>query len=82
MRRNGWGVEWHSRNRLDGVSRYLLWKCPGQPLFFETRQECRAYIQETYSHIRHRPDLRAEPHGYRMPQAVRVVVEVRKVSDE
>lgn len=73
-----WAPEWHSVNRLDGDTRYLMWRpAPGGPLpaLFRTRRECRAYIEATLGYIRERPDLRAEPHGWCMPQPVRVTVE-------
>ena len=68
-----WGVEWRSKNRLDGEQKRMQW-CTEIRLF-RTRLEARAFIDEAYGYIRHRPDLRAEPHGWRMPVAVRVVVE-------
>jgi hypothetical protein len=49
--------------------RHLLWS----PLF-HTRREARLYIDEKFGYIRRRIDLRVEPHGWRMPRAVRVVV--------
>ena len=64
-----WGVQWHSRNRLDGDRRHLMWS----PLF-HNRREARLYIDEKFGYIRRRIDLRVEPHGWRMPRAVRVVV--------
>jgi len=73
-----WGVEWHSVNRLDGDTRHIMWD-QGKPLFFHTRREARAYIQERYGYIKEREDLQREPHGWRMPQAVPVEVIVRKV---
>ncbi len=68
-----WAVEARS-GRLDGDRRYLVWGSP--PRLFYTRRECREYIEATHGYIRHRPDLRAEPFGLRMPQAVLVAVEV------
>lgn len=67
-----WGVEWHSRNRLDGYRRHLVWD--EEVRLFRTRKLARAFIDEKYGYIRHRPDLRAEPHGWFMPRAVRVMV--------
>jgi hypothetical protein len=64
-----WAVQWHSRNRLDGDSRFLMWT----PLF-RNRRECRAYIDREWGYIRSRPDLRAEPHGWWVPKAVRVII--------
>jgi hypothetical protein len=72
-----WAVEWHSVNVLDGNRRHLIWNPepgPGAFRLFRTRRECRAYIEERYGDIRWREDLRTEPHGWRMPQAVRVTV--------
>lgn len=41
---------------------------------FRTRAECRAYIERRFGYVRHRPDLRGRPHGWRMPEAVLVRV--------
>lgn len=64
-----WGVQWRSKNNLDGRTEHLIWS----PLF-HTRGECRQYISERFGYLRKRPDLRVEPHGWRIPRAVRVVV--------
>ena len=74
---NAWAVEWYSVNRLDGETRRLQWcpeSGPGDYRLFRTRRACRAYIEERYGYIRNRPDLRAEPHGWHLPSAVRVTV--------
>jgi hypothetical protein len=73
-----WGVEWHEKNRVDGETREIMWE-NSLPLMFPTRQLARSYISRKYGYIRHRPDLRAEPHGWRVPQAVRVKVVVRRI---
>jgi hypothetical protein len=71
-----WGVEWHSRNRVDGETRSLIWdlRDDGKYHLFRTRRECREFIEERYGYIKTRPDLRIEPHGWRLPRAVRVRV--------
>jgi len=73
-----WAVEWHSKNRLDGNRRHLIWghdhTKPGFFRLFRTRAEARTFIEERFGYIRERPDLRAEPNGWYMPQAVRVEV--------
>lgn len=72
-----WAVEFHSVNHLDGDRRHLVWNPepgPGAFRLFRTRRECRAYIEMRYGYIRNREDLRAEPHGWRYPQAVLVTV--------
>lgn len=66
-----WGLLWYSRNRLDGVTRYLLY-ANGLPLLFRTRQEARRWRDENYGYIRDREDLRAEPHGWRLPAPIKV----------
>lgn len=68
-----WAVEWHSRNRLDGETRDLVLE-NGLPVLFCTRQKTRDWIEQKFGYIRQRPDLLAEPHGWRMPRPVKVVV--------
>lgn len=70
-----WGVLWLSENRLDGTTRHVMWEA-GLPLLFETRREARVWIEHRHGYIRGRSDLRAEPHGWRMPRAVRVRVTI------
>ena len=69
-----WAGQWYSRCKLDGVTTYILYEnC--LPVLFRTRRECRAYIDKRYGYIRDRADLRAEPHGWRLPRAIKVRVE-------
>ena len=68
-----WAGEWHENCKLDGESRHILYE-NRLPVLFRTRRECRAFIKDRYGYIADRPDLRAEPHGWRMPQAVRVKI--------
>lgn len=70
-----WAILWHSRNRLDGLSEHFLWNGAG-PILFRTREDARAYIRTLYGYIKDRPDLRSEPHGWRLPRAVKVRVEL------
>jgi hypothetical protein len=44
------------------------------PVLFRTRAEARRWIEANHGYIRRRPDLQREPHGWRMPIAVRVEV--------
>ena len=74
-----WAVEWHSRNP-DGECQGLCWHPedgPGEYRMFNKRYKCVAYINKRYGYIRGRADLRGEPHGWRLPKAVRV--EVRRI---
>jgi hypothetical protein len=72
-----WGVLWHERNRLDGYQEHLV-HVGCLPVLFRTRREAREWIERTFSYIKHRPDLRGEPHGWRLPMAVRVKIEQTK----
>ena len=67
-----WLPEWYSRNKLDGVTRHLILSERGEPLHFRTRAACAAFIKEKYGYIAKSPDLRREPHGWRVPKPVRV----------
>ena len=66
-----WGVMWYSKNKLDGVTKHLIGSGL-TPVLFRTRSDARDYINDSYGYIKHRKDLRVEPHGWRMPRAVRV----------
>ncbi len=68
-----WAVRWHSRNKLDGDTKHILYEnC--LPMLFRTRKEARVWIENKYGYIRSRPDLRGEPHGWRLPKAIKVVI--------
>jgi len=71
-----WGVLWRSKNKLDGVNQHLLCRVNGTTVLFRTRRKARVWVELTHGYIRTRPDLRAAPHGWRMPIPVRVKVEV------
>jgi hypothetical protein len=45
-------------------------------LLFKTRKECRSWIKGTLGYIAKRKDLRVEPHGWKVPKAVRVRVTI------
>lgn len=70
-----WGALWRSESRLDGVIEHLLHEC-GTPMLFSTRRETREWISLRFGYIRQRPDLRAEPFGWKTPTPVRVEVRV------
>jgi hypothetical protein len=71
-----WAAQWYSRNRLTGVTQHFLFAGGLIPVLFRTRQEARAWIAEKYGYIAKRPDLQREPHGWRVPRAVKVRVSV------
>ena len=70
-----WAAQWYSNNRLDGERTHLLME-NRLPVLFRTKQECSKYIHREFGYIAKRKDLRAEPHGWRMPQPVKVGIVV------
>lgn len=81
--RNKWGVLWVSDNKLDGHTEHFLWDkgshATSVPLVFPTRADAREYIAERYGFIGSRPDLRREPHGLKMPRAIKCKITVEQV---
>lgn len=75
-----WGVLMGSDNRLDGKREYLAGNLANIPPvnLFNTRDGARDFIKRRYGYIAKRPDLRAEPHGWKIPKAVRVEIRVVK----
>ncbi len=73
---NLWAGQWYSRNKLDGITKHILYNEHCLPALFRTRRECREYIKEKYGYIKDREDLREEPHGWRLPKTVKVEVRV------
>lgn len=72
-----WAVFWRSGDGKERGDRHFMWNY-ATTLTFNTRREARAYIEEQYGYIRTRPDLRQEPFRWRLPEAVRVDVILRK----
>ena len=82
-----WAIKWRSVNKLDGDCSHLM----GEPrsfqteksgykiMCFETRQQARDHVRQHYSYIKDRKDLQREPHGWRMPQVVKVSVSVQEI---
>jgi len=70
-----WGACWQSKNKRDGYQECLLWERHKQLALFVTRREARAWIEKEFGYIKEREDLRREPHGWRMPIAVRVTIQ-------
>ncbi len=68
-----WGLEWRSNNKLDAYYNHLIYEdC--LPVIFKTRRQAREYRNKQYGYIRHRKDLRQEPHGWRLPVPIKVLV--------
>ena len=76
-----WALLWRSKNRLDGVTCHLEFD-NRLPALFVTRAQARQYAEKRYSYIKTRKDLRAEPHCWRMPQPIRVVISVLEEAED
>lgn len=70
-----WAALWRSDNELDGKREHIMFD-QLMPKLFHTRQQARDWIAERYGYIKERPDLRGEPHGWKMPVPVRVKVQL------
>ena len=80
-----WAIKWRSENKLDGKRERLMggvrydrpYMFGGyKTMVFRTRDEARHYLKENYGHLAERDDLKREPHGWKMPQVVKVSVSV------
>lgn len=77
-RQKAWAILMRSRNSIDGYREYLL-GVPDHPThtkLFESRTAARAFVSDAYGYIKDRPELRREPHGWKVPVVVRVVIEI------
>jgi len=45
---------------------------------FRTKRDAQEFIRENYGYIARRADLRKEPHGWRMPLPVKVLISVER----
>lgn len=87
-KRTGWAVKWESRNRLDGRTVRFVCHGSGKPpqfsaygeVFFATRADARAWVNEHYGYIKCRPDLKGEPHGWKFPKVVRAECAIREIT--
>lgn len=76
--REAWAVEFRTESLRSGSKRFLVRKVPGQllPSLFRTRQDARKFAEEQLGYIRKRPDLQAEPHGWKPPRVVKVKIAI------
>lgn len=73
---SAWAALWYSKTNMDDITEHIIYDdC--LPALFRTRKECLVYINKRYGYIRNRPDLRAEPHGWRLPRAIKVSITPR-----
>lgn len=74
--RRAWAIKWFSDSSLDGPLQHFIGNGSKSIWIFNSRKNARDHIKERYGYIANRPDLRAQPHGWKMPCAVRVTVTV------
>lgn len=72
-----WALLWSSENKLDGYLEHIISR-DGQILYFNTREEARIYKEKTFGYIKNRPDLKEEPHGWKIPKVIKVRIAVEK----
>lgn len=80
-----WALEWTQNIQLDGFRQHLLafdYLRPPHINVFRTRREAQAFCKERYGYIARRGDLRREPHCWRVPKVVRVIVTIAKESSK
>lgn len=88
-----WAVKWREESSLDGKREYLMGRfygvdAPKAPcclagyttMVFSTRDEARTFIKDVYGYLKDRPDLKAEPFGWKIPMPVKVTVKVEEAT--
>lgn len=70
-----WAIVERRDNRLDGPASWIHFQNL-EPKLFRSRESARLYVKERFGYLKSRPDLFAEPHGWRMPKVVRVTITV------
>ncbi len=77
-----WAVKFSSQNRLDGYREHFVFRRSAcTAMMFRTRQEAREWIELHWAFLRYRPDLKAEPHGWKMPKPCQVKVIIKEVKN-
>jgi hypothetical protein len=74
---SAWAALWRSKNKIDGFTTHLIYS-GGRLAIFKTRRLAREFITREYGYITARPDLQAEPHGWKLPTAVKVTVKLNR----
>lgn len=85
-----WAIKWREENLTGGKREMLLGRFARHEsvpdfvagyrvMTFTTRQQARDYVERHYGHIRNRKDLQSEPHGWKMPQVVKIKITVEEL---
>jgi hypothetical protein len=68
-----WSALWRSNNKLHGKQESLIYR-NRIVVLFRTRQEARNFINKEYGYIKQDAILMAEPHGWKIPIPIRVII--------
>lgn len=66
-----WGILWREKR-----NEYLTDVLTN----FRTKAECEKYIHENFGYIKKRDDLRSDPFCWKMPKAIRIILEIKKAN--
>ncbi len=80
MNEIAWAIQWRQENKLEGKISYLLGRYYARShnndgsntLIFRTRKNARTFIEKRFGYIKNRPNLKIEPHGWKMPRVVKI----------
>lgn len=73
-----WGIIRITKGGIDGDTERLMYSNYRDGwLIFRTKRECKEYIDEHWSYMKTRRDLRVYPHGWRLPKPVKI--EIKRV---
>lgn len=69
-----WGILHRKENKLDGKKSWLRCDRTCMPEMFQTREEAREFISVNLKSTYSRPELKIEPHGWKMPIPVKIEI--------
>lgn len=78
--RTSWAILCRSRNKLDGERTWFEGDAssPAGIRLFPSRELAREHVIVAWGYLDGRPDLKAEPHGWKMPRPVKVEISVKE----
>jgi len=74
-----WAIKWKSESKLNGKREFLIGLDGYTTIVFRLRKDARTFCKEKFGYIKTRKDLRSEPHGWKMPQVVKVEININIV---
>lgn len=74
-------IKFRSENRLNGRHEHYICR-DTKYVLFPTREAARCWIELEYGYIKHRKDLKQEPHGWKNLIPVRVEVTLKEITSK